>query len=47
MKNLYRNILLINFYFEERAAKKHELFIFFKGRYFVMGGSIDMNVGVF
>ena len=37
-----------NFYFEKGAAKKNrKFFIFLKGRYFVMGGLIDMNVGVF
>ena len=39
----------INFYFEKGAAKKKnsKFFIFLKGRYFVIGGPIDMNVGVF
>ena len=36
-----------NSYFEERTAKKTQIFIIFKGLYFVMGGSIDMSVGVF
>ena len=36
-----------NTYFEERAIKKTQNFIFLKVRYFVMGSSIDMNVGVF
>ena len=27
--------------------KKRKFFIFLKGRYFVMGGPIDMNIGVF
>ena len=27
--------------------KKRKFFIFLKGRFFVMGGPIDMNVGVF
>ena len=38
-----------NFYFEERAAKKTQifLFIFLKSRYFIMGGIIDMNFGMF
>ena len=35
------------FSFEKGAAKKHTFFIFLKGRYFVMGGPIDMNFGVF
>ena len=34
-------------FFEKGAAKKHKFFIFLKGRYFVMGGPIDMNFGVF
>ena len=29
------------------AAKKHKFFVFLKGRYFVMGGPVDMNIGVF
>ena len=29
------------------SQKKHKFFIVLKGRYFVMGGRIDMNVGVF
>ena len=36
-----------NIYFEERAIKKTQNLIFLKVRYFVMGSSIDMNVGVF
>ena len=36
-----------NFCFEKRAAKKTQLFLFLKDSYFVMGGPIDMNVGVF
>ena len=32
---------------EERAAKKTQIFHFLKDRYFVMDGTIDMNVGVF
>ena len=35
------------FSFEKRAAKKHKFFIFLKGRYFVIGSPIDMNVDVF
>ena len=35
------------FDFEESAAKKHKFFICLKGPYFVMSGSIDMNVTVF
>ena len=35
-------------YFGKRSRQKnHKFFIFLKGRYFVMGGSIDMNVGAF
>ena len=30
-----------------KQPKKHKFFIFLKGRYFVVGGPIDMNVGVF
>ena len=36
-----------NFYFKKRATKRHRFFIFLKSRYFIMGGPIDMNVGVF
>ena len=32
---------------KKEPPKKHKFLIFVKGRYFVMGGSIDMNVGVF
>ena len=35
------------FSFEKEAAKKHNLSIFLKGCYFVMGSPIDMNVDVF
>ena len=31
-----------NLFFEKGVAKKHKFFIFLKGRYFVMGGPIDM-----
>ena len=34
-------------FFEKGAAKKHELFIFLKGHYFVIGDPINMNFGVF
>ena len=34
-------------FFEKGAAKKHKFFTFLKDRYFVMGGSIDINFGVF
>ena len=36
-----------NFILKKEPPKKHKFFIFLKGRYFVMGGSIDMNVEVF
>ena len=36
-----------NLFFGKGAAKKHKFFIFLKGRYFVMGGSVDMNLGLF
>ena len=32
---------------KKEPPKKHMFFIFLKDRYFVMGGLIDMNVGVF
>ena len=32
---------------KKKPPKEHKFLIFLKGRYFVMGGSIDMNVGVF
>ena len=32
---------------KKEPQKKHIFLIFLKGRYFVMGGSIDMNVSVF
>ena len=35
------------FFFEEKATKKTQIFLFLKSRYFVMGASIDMNVGMF
>ena len=35
------------FILKKEPPKKHKFLIFLKGRYFVMGGSIDMNVGVF
>ena len=34
------------FILKKEGPKKHKLFMFLKGRYFVMGGTIDMNVGV-
>ena len=40
-----------NFYFKERTAKKNNskffIFFFFFLKAIVMGGSIDMNAGVF
>ena len=35
------------FILKKEPPKKHKFLIFLKGRYFVMGGSIDMNVGGF
>ena len=43
IKNSKRHQIL----FRKRKKKKHKFFIFLKGRYFVMGGPINMNVGVF
>ena len=37
----------IFFWKKEPPKKKHKFFIFLKGRSYVMGGLIDMNVGVF
>ena len=36
-----------NLFFEKGATTKHKFFILLMGRYFVMGGAIDMNFGVF
>ena len=39
-----------NLFFEKGAAKKkhtHKFLILLKGRYYLMGGDIDINVGVF
>ena len=54
MINLCPNILFIKiskclqFLFWKRSRKKrHKFFILLKDRYFVMGGPINMNVGVF
>ena len=33
-------------FLKKDPRKKHKFFIFLKGRYFVMGGPIDMNFGV-
>ena len=35
------------FILKKEPTKKHKCFIFLKGRYFVMGEPIDMNVDVF
>ena len=35
------------FILKKKSPKKHKFFIFLKNRHFVMGTSIDMNVGVF
>ena len=35
------------FILKKESPKKHKFFIFLKSRYFVVEGSIDMNVGVF
>ena len=35
------------FILKKELPKKRKFLIFLKGRYFVMGGSINMNVGVF
>ena len=32
---------------KKEPPKKHKFLLFLKGWYFVMGGSIDMSVGVF
>ena len=32
---------------KREPPKKHKFFIFLKSRYFVIGGSINMNVGMF
>ena len=35
------------FILKKEPPKKHKFFLFLQGRYFVMGGPIDMNVGTF
>ena len=35
------------FILKKEPPKKHKFFIFLKGCYFVMGGPINMTVGVF
>ena len=35
------------FVLKKEPWKKHKFFIFKKSRYFITGGSIDINVGVF
>ena len=34
-------------FLKKEPPKKPNFFMFLRGRYFVMGGAIDMNVGVF
>ena len=34
-------------FWKKEPPKKYKLFIFLKRRYYVMGGPIDTNVGVF
>ena len=34
------------YFFEKGVTKKQKFFIFLKGRYFVMGGPIEVNFGV-
>ena len=54
MINLCQNVFyslktpnVSNLFLKNKPPKKHNFFVFFKGRYFVIGGPIDMNVGVF
>ena len=35
------------FVLKREPPKKHKFFVFLKRRYFVMGGFININVGVF
>ena len=35
------------FILKKEPPKKHKFFMFLRGRYFVMGGPIDMNVKLF
>ena len=35
------------FILKKEPPKKHKFLILLKGLYFVMGGSVDMNIGVF
>ena len=35
------------FILKKEPPKKHKFFMFLRGRYFVMGGPIDMNVTCF
>ena len=39
--------MLTIFILKKEPPQKPQMFHFLKGRYFVMGSSIDMNVGVF
>ena len=36
-----------NFYCEKRTAKKPKFFMFLRGRYFLMGSPININVSMF
>ena len=35
------------FILKKEPPKKHKFLLFLQGRYFAMGGPIDMNVGTF
>ena len=35
------------FILKKESPKKHKFFIFLKGRYFGLGGPVDMNLGMF
>ena len=39
--------MLAFFILKKGSPEKHKFFMFFRGRYFVMGSPIDMNVNVF
>ena len=47
MINLCPNIWFMKSSKCQEPPKNHKSFIFLQGRYFVMGGPIDMNIGVF
>ena len=36
-----------NLILKKEPLKKHNFFMFLKGRYFVMGGPFDINIGAF